>query len=100
MLYLLEFPRLPLLRRFNAPANFDLKCDMSAPFGVAVFVPLFSSGIASGTAELMAGGAEEAAATIQACVSSLHTTALVQVISVIIGIVICFMLPKIYEDRK
>ena len=48
----------------------------------------------------MAGGAEEAAATVQACVSSLHTTALVQVAAVIIGIVICFMLPKIYEDRK
>ena len=84
----------------SGSGTYNVFRDMSAPFGVAVFVPLFSSGIASGTAELMAGGAEEAAATIQACVSSLHTTALVQVISVIIGIVICFMLPKIYEDRK
>ena len=84
----------------SGSGTYNVFRDMSAPFGVAVFVHLFSSGIASGTAELMAGGAEEAAATIQACVSSLHTTALVQVISVIIGIVICFMLPKIYEDRK
>ena len=47
MLYLPEFPRLPLLRRFNAPANFDLKCDMSAPF-----VPPGSSGRIRGTADI------------------------------------------------
>lgn len=84
----------------SGSGTYNVFRDMSAPFGVAVFVPLFSAGIASGTKELVMGGMEEGAATLQACVDSLHTTALVQVIAVVIGIVICFMLPKIYTDRS
>ena len=84
----------------SGSGTYNVFRDMSAPFGVAVFVPLFSSGIASGTAKLMAEGAQQTEATVQACVNSLHTTAIVQVISVTIGIIICFMLPKIYEEKK
>lgn len=84
----------------SGSGTYNVFRDMSAPFGVAVFVPLFSSGIASGTAEFMAKGADEASAMVQACVNSLHSTAVVQVIAVIIGIVICFMIPKIYSGNK
>lgn len=84
----------------SGSGTYNVFRDMSAPFGVAVFVPLFSSGIASETAKLMAGGAAEAAATVQACVNSLHSTAMIQVIAVLLGIVICFLLPKIYSEEK
>lgn len=84
----------------SGSGTYNVFRDMSAPFGVAIFVPLFSTGIASNTADLIAKGAAEASATVQACVNALHTTALVQVIAVIIGIIICFMLPKIYEKNN
>ncbi len=84
----------------SGSGTYNVFRDMSAPFGVAVFVPLFSSGIAAQTVELMASGVEEAAAAVQACVNSLHTTALVQVIAVVLGIAVCFMLPKIYQDPE
>lgn len=83
----------------SGSGTYNVFRDMSSPFGVAVFVPLFSAGIASGTAELMTDGVSETTATAQACVSSLHTTALVQVAAVLLGIVICFMIPRIYTDR-
>lgn len=84
----------------SGSGTYNVFRDMSAPFGVAVFVPLFSAGIESQSAKLMNAGIEQTAATIQACVSSLHTTAIVQVISVIAGILICFMLPKIYTETS
>ncbi|MCD8020221.1 MAG: MFS transporter [Clostridiales bacterium] len=83
----------------SGSGTYNVFRDMSAPFGVAVFVPLFSAGIATNTARLIADGVEEAAANVQACVLSLHTTAMAQVAAVVVGIVICLMLPKIYEKQ-
>ncbi|MEG0779283.1 MAG: MFS transporter [Oscillospiraceae bacterium] len=74
--------------------------DMSAPFGVAIFVPMFSGAMGKGVAAAMGAGLDETAAYAQACASAIHSTALVQGICVVAGIVICLMLPKIYSKKK
>ncbi len=74
--------------------------DMSAPFGVAVFVPLFSGRLAAGTLRLVEQGIGEDAARVMAAVDALHATALVQVISVAAGIAVCLLLPKIYTPPR
>lgn len=83
----------------SASGTYNVFRDLSAPFGVALFVPMFTGGIASFTAANMGTGMEQAAATVQACVSSIHRVAMVQVVCVIIGIVVCLMLPKIYSNK-
>ena len=72
--------------------TYNMFRDMSAPFGVAIFVPMFSRGIASA----MAAGAD----AIQANVSAIHSTAMMQVGSVIIGILVCLLIPKIYDKKN
>lgn len=84
----------------SGSGTYNVFRDMSAPFGVALFVPMFTAGMASGTAAKMAEGMDQAAATIAASVASLHKVAMVQVIAVVIGIVVCLMLPKVYGDTK
>lgn len=72
--------------------TYNMFRDMSAPFGVAVFVPMFSKGIENAVAV----GTD----VIQANVDSIHQTALVQVICVLIGIAACFLIPRVYKDKK
>ena len=48
----------------------------------------------------MASGMAEGAAKAQAAVGALRSTAVVQVIFVISGIVVCMLLPKIYGQKK
>ena len=83
----------------SGSGTYNVFRDMSAPFGVAVFVPLFSGKMISGTAALMEQGAEEAAAKTLAAVDALHSTTLVQVACVVAGIGVCLLLPKIYEKN-
>lgn len=71
----------------SASGTFNVFKDMCAPFGVAIFVPMFVSGMA---AKAAAGMAVPAAAT-----SALHTVALVQLVCVLIGIFVCFLLPTV-----
>lgn len=71
----------------SASGTFNVFKDMCAPFGVAIFVPMFVSGM---TAKAAAGMAVPAAAT-----SALHSVALVQLVCVVIGIVVCFLLPTV-----
>lgn len=70
--------------------TYNMFRDMSAPFGVAVFVPMFSRGIA----EAMAGGAD----VIKANVEAIRSTALVQVGCVVVGILVCLVIPRIYTE--
>ncbi len=84
----------------SGSGTYNVFRDMSAPFGVALFVPMFSSALASGTKTLITGGMAEAEAKVQAAVDALHSTALVQVIFVFAGIVVCLLLPRIYKQRK
>ncbi len=75
-----------------ASGTFNVFKDMCAPFGVAIFVPMFVTGM---TNQAAAGVAKAAAAT-----SSLHTVALVQLACVIAGIVVCFLLPSVRTKAK
>ena len=67
--------------------------DMSAPFGVAVFSSMFVGGYAA------AQQAGDAAALGAAVVSSMHNVAWVQMACVVVGMVVCLMLPKIYSKK-
>lgn len=84
----------------SGSGTYNVFRDMSAPFGVALFVPMFTAGMAAGTAANMGTGMEQGAAMVAAAVSALHKVAVVQVIAVVIGIVVCLMLPKVYGDKK
>lgn len=69
--------------------TYGLFRDLAAPFGVAVFVPLFTNQVTGRIGE----GAEEAAAAVQA----VHTLAVAELLCVAVGIgVVCF-LPGIYK---
>ena len=84
----------------SGSGTYNVFRDMSTPFGVAVFVPLFSRRLAEGTAMRLEQGIGETAARAMAAVEAIHATALVQVISVVAGIAVCLMLPKIYTPPK
>ena len=71
--------------------TYGLFRDLAAPFGVAVFVPLFTNRI---TAKISAGTAEAAAA-----VSSIHFLAVAQLLCVALGIVAVLLLPKRKKDK-
>lgn len=84
----------------SGSGTYNVFRDMSAPFGVALFVPMFSAGLASGAQSLVAAGMAEAEAKAQAAVNALHSTAWVQVFFVIASIVVCLLLPRIYKQKK
>ena len=67
--------------------TYGLFRDLAAPFGVAVFVPLFTNRITN----LMAAGA----AGHDAAVASIHTLAIAELFCVAAGIATVFFLPKI-----
>lgn len=73
----------------SASGTFNVFKDMCAPFGVAIFVPMFVTGMGTKAAAGMAASA--------AAVSALHTVALVQMICVVVGILVCFLLPRVRE---
>ena len=66
--------------------TYGLFRDLAAPFGVAVFVPLFTNQI---TERIAAGAAEAPAA-----VNSIHFLAIAEILWVILGIVAIIFLPK------
>ena len=66
--------------------TYGLFRDLAAPFGVAVFVPLFTNRI---TEQIAAGRAEATAA-----VASMHSLAVVELLWVALGIVAVAFLPK------
>lgn len=76
----------------SASGTFNVFKDMCAPFGVAIFVPMFVTGMA---AKAATGMAVPAAAT-----SALHSVALVQLVCVIVGIVVCFLLPTVRAKKE
>ena len=66
--------------------TYGLFRDLAAPFGVAVFVPLFTNEITAGIA---AGAGESAAAA-----SAIHSLAAAEILCVIFGIAAVIFLPK------
>ena len=67
--------------------TYGLFRDLAAPFGVAVFVPMFTNQITN----LIAAGAEQQAAAA----SSIEALAITELFCVAAGIAIALMLPKI-----
>ena len=72
--------------------TYGLFRDLAAPFGVAVFVPLFTNRAAN----LIDTGATK----ITAAIDSIKFLAGVEILCIILGIVTVLFLPKIYTDRK
>ena len=72
--------------------TYGLFRDLAAPFGVAVFVPLFTNSVAT----LIGTGSTE----ITAAIESIKSLATVEIACVVIGIITVLFLPKIYTDKK
>lgn len=70
--------------------TYGLFRDLSAPFGVAVFVPMFTNQI---SAEIAAGTSASAAA-----VNSIHALAGAELLCILAGIAAVLMLPKIHRN--
>lgn len=78
--------------------TYGLFRDLSAPFGVAVFVPMFTNGVTNRiAAEAGVGLADPAAA---AAVSSVKSLAIVEILCVAAGIAAVRMLPRIYTKHQ
>ena len=69
--------------------TYGLFWDLAAPFGVAVFVPLFTNQI---TGRITAGAAEASAA-----VASIHFLGIAEILCIALGIVAVLFLPKVKE---
>ncbi len=76
----------------SASGTFNVFKDMCAPFGVAIFVPMFVTGM---TKKAATGMAVPAAAA-----SALHSVALVQLVCVVVGIVVCFLIPSVHKKAE
>lgn len=66
--------------------------DLAAPFGVAVFVPMFTNEITRLSADTTVN-----LSTSAVTVSSIHMLAMIELVCVAIGIFIVQLLPKIYQ---
>ena len=66
--------------------------DLAAPFGVAVFVPMFTNRITGLTADLSAPISAAAAA-----VTSIHTLATIELCCIAAGIIIVQFLPRVHQ---
>ena len=72
--------------------TYGLFRDLAAPFGVAVFVPMFTNRVAN---LINAGTAEFTAA-----INSIKLLAVVELVCIAVGIFTVLLLPKIYTDKK
>ncbi len=69
--------------------------DLAAPFGVAVFVPMFTNRIT----RLTAGASSEITGS-SAAVSSIRMLALIELCCIAVGILIVQLLPKIHHNQS
>ena len=76
----------------SGTGTYGLFRDLAAPFGVAVFVPLYTNR----AAELINAGVNE----IAAATDSIRLLAAVEIVCVTVGIITVLFLPKIYKDKK
>ena len=75
-----------------ATGTYGLFRDLAAPFGVAVFVPLFTNRV---TSSINMGSDE-----ISAAVSSIKLLATTEIVCVAIGLVAVILLPKIHRRKE
>ena len=69
--------------------TYGLFRDLAAPFGVAVFVPMFTNSITSQIQRQIAAP--------QAAVQAIHNLAFIELLCVIGGIIVVLLLPKIHQ---
>ncbi len=84
----------------SGSGTYNVFRDMSAPFGVALFVPMFSAACDTATLYNSEATTEALAAAVASCETALHSTAIVQVVCVAIGVVLCLFLPKVHAAAK
>ena len=82
----------PTEKAGTATGTYGLFRDLASPFGVAVFVPLFTN---STTNHIISGLSE-----IQASVRSIHTLAITELICIVVGIFTVLFLPKIHRKKE
>lgn len=75
-----------------ATGTYGLFRDLAAPFGVAVFVPLFTNQITSYI--------EQGTAGAHAAVQAIHSLSMIEILCVAAGIVVVLMLPRIHQERR
>ena len=72
--------------------TYGLFRDLAAPFGVAVFVPMFTNRAAN----LIGAGTAE----FTAAIDSIKLLAVVELVCIAVGIITVLFLPEIYSDKK
>lgn len=82
----------PAKKAGAATGTYGLFRDLAAPFGIAVFVPLFTNRVTAGTA----AGLDE----ISAAVSAIRALALTEIVCVAVGIAAVALLPKIHARKE
>ena len=75
----------------SGTGTYGLFRDLAAPFGVAVFVPLFTNRVT----HTINNGASE----ITAALNSVQFLAIAEILCVVIGIMVVLFLPKIYTKK-
>ena len=83
---------IPTQKAGAATGTYGLFRDLAAPFGVAIFVPLFTNQVTAN----VAGGIDE----ISAAVSSIKLLALTEIVCVTAGLVAVLLLPKIHSRKE
>ena len=68
--------------------------DLAAPFGVAIFVPMFTNEITRRSADTVLN-----LSIANIAVSSIHTLAIIELVCVTVGIFIVQLLPKIHQTH-
>lgn len=81
----------PLENSGAGTGTYGLFRDLAAPFGVAVFVPMFTNRAST----LITSGATE----ITAAIDSVKTLALVEIACIVVGIITVLFLPKIHNKK-
>lgn len=86
---------LPMETAGTGTGIYGLFRDLAAPFGVAVFVPMFTNEIARLSADTTVNLLPS-----EMAVNSIHMLAMIELACVAIGIFIVQLLPKIYKDNN
>lgn len=76
----------------TATGTYGLFRDIASPFGVAIFVPLFTNG----TTSRIASGLSVSTSAIR----SIHTLAITEVLCIAVGIFSILFLPKIHKRKE
>ena len=85
---------LPLEKAGSATGTYGLFRDLTIPFGVAIFVPLFTNQITNYTSS------SSLITTAEAAVKSIHILSIVEISFVIVGIILVQFLPKIHNKIR